>query len=113
MDTKLDCEADVEGAVDMVGRGEEGHRQVGALACALIQPTHSPRASKVVQRPMNAWACRDSMLPSTRSSPDQFPVYIYFAGRRSLQTSPTTHHKRNDFWRQISDLTMRVVWMRR
>lgn len=34
MDTKVDCEVDVEGAVwtvDMMGRGG-GHRRVGALA---------------------------------------------------------------------------------
>ena len=75
MDAKLDCEVDVEGAVDMVDRGEEGISIVGAPACALIQPTHSPRASR--QRPiiLNVWACGHSMLPVLR---EVLPINFLF-----------------------------------
>src|SRR6266699_494744 len=80
MDTKLDCEVDVEGAigaVDMMVRGEEG-TSISRRPCLRPNTAHSPRASR--QPPMNTWACGHSMLPVRRELLGiKFPVHTFTA----------------------------------
>jgi hypothetical protein len=87
MDAKLDSEVDVEGAVDMMDRGEEC-RQVGALACALIQPTaHEPRIGG------NGPVCGHFHAVCTRSSFNRFPVCTFKAVRKSRPVAAQRHIK--------------------
>jgi hypothetical protein len=73
MDTKLDWEVDVEGAVgtvDMMDRGEEGG-SISRRPCLYPQPRLE--------------ACCDT----TRRFPNQFPVYIFTAVQRPQPEQPS------------------------
>jgi hypothetical protein len=54
MDTKLDCEVDVEGIADMVDRREEG--SMSRRPCLRPDTAHSPRASRHWQLDMHVRA---------------------------------------------------------
>jgi hypothetical protein len=92
MDTKLDCDCEVDvegpvGAVDMMVRGEEwvsiSRRPCLRPKLMLIQPTaHEPRGNERSVKRMPAPVGFHHVAPTTRNSPDQFPVHTFTGVQR-------------------------------
>jgi hypothetical protein len=84
MGTNLECEVDVEAAVDMIDQGEErdSWRWVDDTKGGIDSRRRSLRPSTIqpTSHEATAQACEHSrtrMLPHTRYSPNQFPVCTF------------------------------------